>query len=71
MKKLCLIISTLSLLFTSCLSLFTFSDSFKRKDSAWKTMCDPPKNTKSVGVLQDGGFLISSEDGLYTDGKAG
>ena len=72
MNKLCLIV-TLSFLSTSCSSLFNFTDSFKRKDSSWKTMCDHPnKNTKNdASVLHNGGFLISSEDGLYTDGKAG
>ena len=32
-------------------------------------MCDSPKGDKTV--LYNGGFLVSSEEGLYTDAKAG
>ena len=69
MKKLLSLIITLSLFFSFCDCRFKFSEHFKRKDNEWKSICDSSKGDNSV--LYNGGFLVSSEEGLYTDAKAG
>ncbi len=69
MKKLLSLIITLSLFFSLSYCRFKFSEHFKRKDNEWKSLCDSPKGGDTV--LYNGGFLVSSEEGLYTDVKAG
>ena len=69
MKKLLSTIIALSFFFSLIHCRFKFSEHFKRKDNEWKSLCDSPKGGDTV--LYNGGFLVSSEEGLYTDVKAG
>lgn len=69
MKKLLSLIVTFSLVLIFGHCRFRFSEHFKRKDREWKSLCDSPKGDGAI--LENGGFKISSEDGLFTDAKAG
>lgn len=67
-KLLSLIGGTFTLFFAFCHCHFKFTEHFKRKDNEWKSLCDSPKGDS---VLHNGGFLVSTDVGLYTDEKAG
>ena len=69
MKKLLTPIIALSLFSSLTNCRFKFSEHFKRKDNEWKSLCDSPKGGDTV--LFNGGFFVSSEEGLYTDANGG
>jgi hypothetical protein len=69
MKKNLSLIITLSLFLSFCHCRFKFSELFKRKDNEWKSLCDSSKGGDTV--LFNGGFFVSSEEGLYTDANGG